>query len=108
MNTLFFLAVLLAPSTQPHHHGAFDPVSGVVAYGPTIVVLSAKDEIGCDLWWVVNESPLRSKGWHLQEVYHVKAREYPSFRIYHNGKWQTHEGPLYKSSLTRIIGVPMT
>ena len=107
MLTLLLLAALTAPNTLPHHYGTCDPVSGVVANRPTSVVISVKDEICCDLWWVANDAPLRSKGWDLQKVYHVRAREYPSFRIYYNGKWQTHEGPLYKSKLRQITGVPL-
>ncbi len=106
--TLFLLALLNGPTTGPHHYGTTDPVSGVLAHGPTIVVLSVKDETSCDLWWIVYEAPLRARGWELHDVYHVKAREYPSFRIYFNGKWQTHEGPLYRSKLNQITGVPMT
>jgi hypothetical protein len=85
--------------------GSYDPITGISAHEPTIVMISLKDEACCDLWWVVNEGPLRSKGWTLHEVNHVKAREYPSFRIYFNGKWRTHEGPLYKSHLAKITAI---
>lgn len=108
MIAFFLLAALFSPTTEPHHYGALDPISGVLAHRPTIVVLSLKDEICCDLWWVANDVPLRSQGWNLRKVYHVRAREYPSFRIYFNGKWQTHEGPLYKSELRKITGVPVS
>ncbi len=107
MLTLFLLAALGVASTGPHHYQAYDPVSGVTAQGPTIVLLSVKDEISCDLWWAANEVPLKMRGWQVHEVTHVKARQYPSFRIYFNGKWQTHEGPLYKTSLQQIIGTPV-
>ena len=107
MLTLFLLAVLGGASTGPHHYQTYDPVSGVSAHGPTIVLLSVKNELSCDLWWVANEVPLKSRGWQVHEVTHVKARVYPSFRIYCNGKWQTHEGPLYKSTLQQIVGIPM-
>lgn len=107
MLTLFLLAVLSSTNTGPHYYQAFDPVSGVSANGPTIVLLSAKDEVCCELWWVANEMPLKARGWQVHEVSHVKARQYPSFRIYINGKWRTHEGPLYRSTLQEIVGVPV-
>lgn len=107
MLTLFLLAVLSGATTGPHYYHPLDPVSGVSASGPTIVLLSAKDELCCDLWWAANEVPLKARGWQVHEVTHVRARQYPSFRIYFNGKWQTHEGPLYKSTLQQIVGTPV-
>ena len=107
MLTLFLFAVLGVATTEPHYYQTFDPVSGISAHGPTIVLLSAKDELSCDLWWVANEVPLKTRGWQVHEVTHVKPRQYPSFRIYFNGKWRTHEGPLYKSTLQQIVGVPV-
>ena len=83
-----------------------DPVSGYVASGPTVVMLSTAGCLPCEQWRNSSRpAELRSKGWHVDTVQGVASPTgyYPVWRVYDGNTWQTLEHPYSHGRLRSLL-----
>lgn len=100
------LAVVLSGVTP--NRGAFDPISGVVARGPTIVMLSPSSvDEESNLWWSLRADEFAGHGYRMEQRINKRLRKSPTFRVYRDGKWFTREGWLLRHHLNEFFGKPV-
>ncbi len=103
MIALFLAALLTVPATR----GNFDPISGVIANGPTIVMLSGSNvDEESSLWWSMRSSEFAGLGYRMERRTNERLRKSPTFRVYRDGKWHTREGWLLRHHLNEFFGRP--
>ena len=99
-------AVLMvaAPATR----GGYDPISGVVAHGPTIVMLSPSSvDEESNQWWLLRSGEFAGHGYRMEQRINKSLRKSPTFRVYRDGKWHTREGWLLRHHLNEFFGRPV-
>lgn len=95
------------PQPNPETPSNADPVTGVEPDGPTIVMVSLEGCGPCDRWWGQRRK-WEGVGWDVQKVYGADGVQlFPTFRIYHKGKWHQHEGYMSYRDAADLLGLDM-
>lgn len=85
---------------------AVDTVSGIQVTGSTIVMLTAPFTCPpCEVWKRTWEPKFEQQGWTVVHSQPMELERYPSFRVYVNGQWFSHEGQLTGDNVRRMLEV---
>lgn len=81
-----------------------DPQTGLTAEKPTVFMLST-DGCGWCVRWKNDVQPwVQSSGqWKVEERYGLRARIYPTFRIWTGKRWLGHEGYMDRNTFRRLL-----
>jgi len=103
-----FSLLLLLVVGAPVHRGNYDPISGVVASGPTIVMLSRNSvDEESNQWWSLRSDEFAGHGYRMEKRNNKSLRKSPTFRVFRDGKWFTREGWLLRHHLNEFFGRPV-
>lgn len=98
--------VMESAQQQSEPVGDVDPVTGVAATAPTIVMVTQDGCAPCVKWWNQRGS-WEQQGWTVLKVdaANTVVRETPTFRIFHQGEWREHVGFMRPDDARAVLGI---
>ena len=82
-----------------------DPVTGLIAKTPTVYMLTTNGCPPCERWRKEVQPWIESSGqWTVTDVYGVRSKRFPTFRIWTGKRWLGHEGYMPRERFRQLLG----